>query len=551
MGIKLRAAAIGVIPESYEILSRQLSPNEFTLHRADDYEQVKELLTQGIPDIVFLAMDKEKYDPFKLCLVLSKAGAAVMVISRTPTREVLINSAKHGAADLLVSPLQADALAKKIEVALIKAGKKALPEGFKFKLDFESAKTPFEKVKLLIKKVEKLLALPFSVVKIIQLCNDPLSNTSDIERPIKSDPAIAAMIMKRANSAAYGGMGPVRSIQRAIVRIGMRSTRNIAASFSVLKLFSKKEKNLGFNRAWFWMHSLTTGICAQLIASELKFKHPEDFFIAGLLHDIGKMILDDFMNEEYYKAIQMANTNGISIRDAELKVFDVSHAYIGSKVAQSWEFPHTIIESIEKHHSYTQLANVGSGASMSAIVCIANQMTKAIQAGNSGDFLAHSLSLPLWHSVSKNISWKKIVNSVFDELKLYVEILEVPPEQVEIKPPKNTGIKAGIFLPKEVNYGDLLQIALHRKGIDTVRFSSFEDPSLKLKKFDFIIGDLSSVEKTEDVRYFQQKLAEITENYIILPAFNKDEKPFNLDFFWLEREIAKYIADSSEDKKGQ
>lgn len=224
MSLQYKALTVGVLPETFEILGRQLSPGEFTLLRAENYDQVKEILHQGIPDIIFLALAKEEFDPFKLCLILSRAGAAVLVISRASTRGVLINFARHGTIDLLVSPLQADVLSQKIESALIKTGKKPLPEGLKLKLDFETAKAPFEKVKVLIRKVEKLLALPFAVMKIIKLCNDPSSNTSDIEKPIKSDPAIVAMLMRRANSAAYGGMGPVRNIQRAIVRIGMRST---------------------------------------------------------------------------------------------------------------------------------------------------------------------------------------------------------------------------------------------------------------------------------------------------------------------------------------
>ncbi len=539
MSLQFRALTVGVIPESFEILSRQLSPNEFTLDRAENYKQVKEILTKGIPDIVFLSLAKDEVDPLKLCLALSKAGAAVLVISKTPTRQALINSARHGAIDMLVSPLQSEVLSKKIESALIKTGKKPLPEGLKLKLDFENAKSPFEKVKVLIKKVEKLLALPFAVVKIIKLCNDPSSNTGDIEKPIKSDPAIAAMIMKRANSAAYGGMGPVRSIQRAIVRIGMRSTRNIAASFSVLKLFSKEDKNLGFNRTWFWIHSLTTGICSQLLAADLKFKHPEDAFIAGLLHDIGKMILDDFMNDEYYRALTMTNTESIPIRNAEMSVFDVSHAYIGSKVAKAWEFPSSIVEAIEKHHHYAQLANASGATSLSAIVCAANQMAKAIQAGNGGDFLADTASLPLWNSLSKSLHWEKIVDKVFEELRSFVDVLEIPPEQIQITAPKDTGKEVAIFLPHEINYGELLQIALYRKGYKTIKFSSFSDPATADKKFDFVVGDLSSVEKTDEIKEIQKKLAEMSDKYIILPATDKNKKTFNLDFFWLERQIEK------------
>lgn len=541
MSLQYKALTVKVIPETFELLSRQLSPNEFTLQRAESYNQVKEILSQGVPDIVFLALAEDEGDPYKLCLALSKAGAAVLVISKTPTRQVLIDSAKHGAIDMLVSPLHPEVLLKKIESSLIKTGKKSLPEGIKLKLDFENANTPFEKVKVLIKKVDKLLALPFSVIKIIKLCNDPSSNTTDIEKPIKSDPAIAAMILRRANSAAYGGMGPVRTIQRAIVRIGMRSTRNIAASFSVLKLFSKEDKNLGFNRTWFWIHSLTTGICAQLLATELNFKHPEDAFIAGLLHDIGKMILDDFMNDDYCRVLQMANTEGIPIRVAEQSAFDVSHAYIGSKVAKTWEFPSTIVEAIEKHHRYTQLADVSSVTSMSAVVCIANHISKAIQSGNGGDFLVDAAALPLWSSLSKSLPWERIVDEVIKELRSFVEVLEIPPEHVQITSPEDTGKVAGIFLPHKINYGKLLWIALYRKGFKIIKFSSFSEQVLARNKFDFVIGDLSSVEKPEDIKEFQDKLAKLSDKYIILPSNDINNNPCNLDFFWLEKQIEKCI----------
>ncbi|MGD9161821.1 MAG: HDOD domain-containing protein [Desulfobacteraceae bacterium] len=539
MSLQFNALAVKLIPESFEILSRQLSPNEFTLQRAETYNQVKEILTQGIPDIVFLALADDEVDPYKLCLVLSKAGAAVLVISKTPTRQVLINSAKHGAIDMLVSPLHPEILSDKIESALIKTGRKPLPEGVKLKIDFENAKTPFEKVKVLVKKVDKLLALPFSVIKIIKLCNDPSSNTSDIERPIKSDPAIAAMIMKRANSAVYGGMGPVKSIQLAIVRIGMRSTRNIAASFSVLKLFSKKDKNLGFNRTWFWMHSLTTAICAQLLAAELKHKHPEDAFIAGLLHDIGKMILDDFMHDEYYRVLQKANTESIPIRNAEMSMFDVGHAYIGSKLAKIWEFPSVIVEAIERHHHYSQLVSVNTATSMTSLICVANHMAKALQIGNGGDFLADIRALPLWNSFPKSFPWEKIIDEVFKELRSFIEVLEIPPEHVQITTPKSTGKEVGIFLPHEINYGKLFEIALYRKEFKIIKFSSFNDPVIANKKFDFVVGDFSSVEKVTDIKDFQKKLSKLSDKYIILPATDKDETPYNLDFFWLEKQIEK------------
>ena len=377
-------------------------------------------------------------------------------------------------------------------------------------------------------------------MKIIKLCNDPKSNTSDIEIPIKSDPAVAAMVIKRANSAIYGGMGPVRSIPRAIIRLGMRSTRNIAASFSVLKLFVKEDKNLGFNRTWFWMHSLATGICAQLLASELNFKYPEDAFIAGLLHDIGKMIMDDFMSDEYYRALKMANTEGIPIRKAESSLFDVNHAYIGSKVAKTWEFPPIIVDAIEKHHHYTQLANMGNVVSMNDIVCVANQMAKAIQAGNGGDYLVEPAALPLWKFLPENISWENIVDKAFEELRSFIEVLEIPPDQIQITVPKSTEGEVGIFCPHEINYGTILRIALYRKGFKSTKFSSLFDPSVTDRKYSFIICDLTSMEDKGDIKELQSKIGKISDKVIILPATDKNGNPNTLDLFWLEKQIEKY-----------
>ena len=124
MSLQLKALTVGVFPESFEIISRNLPPNDFTILRAENSKDVKEILTQGVPDIVFLALAKDEIDPFKLCLALSNAGAAVLLISKEPTKQVLINSAKHGAIDLLVSPLHPEVLSQKIENALIKTGKK-------------------------------------------------------------------------------------------------------------------------------------------------------------------------------------------------------------------------------------------------------------------------------------------------------------------------------------------------------------------------------------------------------------------------------------------
>jgi putative nucleotidyltransferase with HDIG domain len=323
----------------------------------------------------------------------------------------------------------------------------------------------------------------------------------------------------------------------AVMRIGMRATRNIAASFSVFKLFSKEEKSFGFNRIWFWVHSLTTGICAQALATLLKYRHPEDAFLAGLLHDIGKMVLDDFMNEEFEKALRMANSEVLPMWKAEKAIFEVNHSYIGAKIAQAWGFPPVIAEGIGRHHLYESLETETEGFSIAGIVCLADQMAKALGAGSGGDHLAERAAAAIWSRVPKGVPWGKIIEKVVQELKAYSDVLEIPPEQFEMELPEQRKGKAGIFLPSAANYGNLLQIALERDGFETVPFSSLKEQSLKQSGFALVIGDFTLVENGETAIQLQKALSSQVEKAIVLPATDEKSRPNNLDFFWLESQI--------------
>ncbi|RJR31538.1 MAG: HDOD domain-containing protein [Desulfobacteraceae bacterium] len=538
--VSFNAVSIGLHSEIHEIINRDLSAREFRLQKAEDLSQLGGIIKQGIPDVLYVAADDRRFDPFALSLKLARAGVVVLMISVAPTRELLVKAARHGAMDFLVSPLQPSLAGLKTEQALIKKGKKPPNEGLGTKIDFGSARTPYEKMKVVVKNINELLALPFAVVKIIRLCNDPNASAKDLELPVKSDPAIAAMIMRRANSAAFGSTGRATSIQRAVLRIGMRATRNIASSFSVFKLFEKEEKSFGFNRIWFWQHSLASGICAQALATILKYPQPEDAFLAGLLHDIGKMVLDDFLNEEFDKAIRIANTDGVPMRMAENSIFQTTHAYIGSKLAQAWGFPSAIAEGIGQHHLYQKLAETGSGFSLGAIVCMANQMSKAIQAGSGGDYIVERESSSLWNRVPKDLSWRKILGGVLDELNAYTEVLEVPPEKFRLELPASKGGKAGVFLPGAGHFGPILRIALEHKGLEPVFFSTLE----KRDGLTLVIGDLSSVRSREELADLQKGISSIHEKAIVIPPFNEKDTPLNLDFFWLESQLKHFHSPS-------
>ncbi len=523
-----------------ETIADNLPDGQFRVAFAESAETLKEALSKGAPDLVFLSMDLEGINALKLCERLSGVGIGVIMVSTEVTRRMVLDLYGRGALDFFARPLRPALLVERTERALQRVGKKLSVKDH-LELDFSpTAKAP-EKVQVLIKKTEELLALPFAVAEIIRLCNDAATSAQDLEKPVRSDPATAAMIMRRANSARYPGK--VTTIDRGIVRIGLRATRNIVASFSVFNLFSAEDKSLGFNRIWFWFHSLATGLCAQLIATLLKHKFPEDAFMAGLLHDIGKIVLDDFLNEDYQKALQNAHSKRKPLRIAEESVFETQHPHVGAKVAKLWGFPHSIVSAILDHHSYKDLARASSDLSLGAIVCMANHMTKALQVGSGGDANVEVEATVLWDRLPKGLAWKEIEQKILGELKEYVDDLNVPADQCAIEIPEKTGGQAGIYVPRSPGYATLLQITLERLGLDTVCFTSVDEPAAaENKDLKLVLADLTSIEGEQEIIRHEEALAKLTPKSLILPERDDKGKPRHLDFLWLESEVKKMLG---------
>ena len=126
----------------------------------------------------------------------------MILLHKEPTREILIEAYKNGVSDLIVRPLSSDKILEKVEKALHSSGK-MLSEKEELEIDFSTATSPREKIEVVLGNINELLALPFAVIKLIRLCNSTTSTARDFERPVESDPAISAIIMRRATSATH------------------------------------------------------------------------------------------------------------------------------------------------------------------------------------------------------------------------------------------------------------------------------------------------------------------------------------------------------------
>ena len=174
--------------------------------------------------------------------------------------------------------------------------------------------------RILIQRIKILPTIPVIFHRILQCTEDPKSSASDLKETILKDQSISAKILNLANSAYYGYMKKVEDITQAIVILGFDTIIDVAVSVSVLKAFNDIRIEV-FEKEKFWMHSLATAETSKLISKYLQEKSLEVYFIIGLLHDIGKVILSYFFSEDYDTVIFDTRVSNSYVYESEKKVF--------------------------------------------------------------------------------------------------------------------------------------------------------------------------------------------------------------------------------------
>lgn len=201
-------------------------------------------------------------------------------------------------------------------------------------------------IKSMRRKVESISSLPTTpdvFKRISGIIEKPDMSLDKISNFISSDPALTTKILKMVNSVVYGFPCRISSVSHATVLLGLNVIKGLLVGTSVFELMQKSILGL-------WEHSLNCAITAKLIAQRKGLKKPEDVYAAGLLHDIGKVILILQFPEEYEKMINETDMKGITIFEMEKNHFAETHAGVGSWLAEKWHFPLNLVESIKYHH---------------------------------------------------------------------------------------------------------------------------------------------------------------------------------------------------------
>lgn len=210
---------------------------------------------------------------------------------------------------------------------------------------------PDSKYDLIEKRIDSFPPLPATVAHVLSVTGNPESSVHDPIQAILPDQSMCVAILKIANSALYGRSEKVGSLETAIMLLGFNEVQNIVLSRSVLTAFGDAGKKDKAAIEQFWDHSFTCGLAAKIIAEDLSLSSPGQFFVGGLIHDIGKLAMLLAFPGEYSPSHWLPGFSTAEKLSAEQQNFSVHHGEVGCRLLKHWHFPETLLSAIGFHHA--------------------------------------------------------------------------------------------------------------------------------------------------------------------------------------------------------
>ncbi len=204
-------------------------------------------------------------------------------------------------------------------------------------------------LRIKVQRSENLPTLPEVVTKVLKLVENPDANLRELERAVESDSALTAKILKVANSPFYGGAS-VATASRAISVIGMSGMRTLVVSLSYRQMIGGGATTGAFDKLEYWKHSLATATAAKILAKMRIPAKAEEVYVAGMMHDVGMIVLDSFMPMQFDQVIMRARDNGVPLHVAEQEEWEWDHSTVGGILAERWGISKMVRHAIEYHH---------------------------------------------------------------------------------------------------------------------------------------------------------------------------------------------------------
>ncbi len=245
----------------------------------------------------------------------------------------------------------------------------------------------------IMRSVKNLPTLPMIYLSLQEAMENPRISTDEIAKIISSDQASAFKVLRVVNSPFYGFSGRISTISSAILHLGFNEVRNIVLALSIVNMFHDKKIIRNFKPVDFWRHSIAVGVATRLIGNAIRIVNLENYFLAGILHDVGKLLFFTLADEEYSEVLNKVEQNNCTIKEAEQEILGLDHTKAGRILADKWKLPESIRNVIEHHHNGL---NNGKDDNIIACVHVADIFVRMMEFGYPGDNLVPAPNRQVW-----------------------------------------------------------------------------------------------------------------------------------------------------------
>lgn len=258
----------------------------------------------------------------------------------------------------------------------------------------------------IIYEIQEFPTLPSIYLRLSKAIERQNSTAEELSQIISYDQAASSKILKVANSSLYSLRGKITSISQAIFHIGFMEVKNLVLTMGIMEIFKSENYSNVFSAIELWKHSIAVGVITRNIGCHLKIKNLDDYFISGIIRDIGKLALLKAAKEEYLNVVEYAYNNDISISQAETEILGLNHNAAGEMIAEKWNLPNSVKIAIKFHHYPVREK---ADDQLSSIVYISNIAAKLYKMGETGDHIIPEIPEAVWDNLN-------LPDNIFTEL---------------------------------------------------------------------------------------------------------------------------------------